>query len=99
MCFHAQQCAEKALKAWLTWLGVVFPRTHDLTLLLNLLAAQGVDPSPFADLIEYNPYAVLWRYESFGGSDEPLDRPATIARVERLLAHVSAVCAGEADLL
>lgn len=30
--FHAQQAAEKALKAWLTLLGIEFPRTHDLSL-------------------------------------------------------------------
>ena len=28
--FHAQQCAEKALKAFLTWHDVAFRRTHDL---------------------------------------------------------------------
>lgn len=26
--FHAQQAAEKALKAWLSWYGVVYPRTQ-----------------------------------------------------------------------
>lgn len=26
--FHAQQAIEKALKAWLTWLDVEYPRTH-----------------------------------------------------------------------
>jgi len=30
ICFHAQQCAEKYLKAWLTEQGTPFPRTHDL---------------------------------------------------------------------
>lgn len=28
--FHAQQAVEKALKAWLAYLGVPFPKTHDL---------------------------------------------------------------------
>ena len=27
-CFHAQQCAEKALKGFLVQLGIDFPRTH-----------------------------------------------------------------------
>jgi len=26
--FHAQQVAEKALKAWLAWLGVQYSKTH-----------------------------------------------------------------------
>jgi HEPN domain-containing protein len=33
--FHAQQAAEKALKAWLSALDVEYPRTHDLTMLLS----------------------------------------------------------------
>lgn len=36
-CFHAQQCAEKYLKARLQEANTSFPRTHDLEVLLNLL--------------------------------------------------------------
>ena len=36
VCFHAQQCAEKYLKAVLIQIDVEFPRTHDLVMLLNL---------------------------------------------------------------
>ena len=36
-CFHAQQCVEKVLKAWLRDLGTLPPRTHPLSLLLALL--------------------------------------------------------------
>jgi HEPN domain-containing protein len=35
VCFHAQQCAEKYLKARLTEAGQFFPKTHDLEALLN----------------------------------------------------------------
>lgn len=35
--FHAQQCAEKYLKARLVVAGVGFPKTHDLGILLNLI--------------------------------------------------------------
>ena len=35
--FHAQQAVEKVLKAWLTLVGVEYPRTHDLEELLELL--------------------------------------------------------------
>ena len=38
VCFHAQQCVEKSMKALLIHLGVVPPRTHDLTELDRLLA-------------------------------------------------------------
>src|SRR5437867_2053447 len=36
-CFHAQQCAEKYLKARLQEANTPFPRTHDLEVLLDLL--------------------------------------------------------------
>jgi HEPN domain-containing protein len=36
-CFHAQQCAEKYLKALLQENGIAFPRAHALELLLGLL--------------------------------------------------------------
>lgn len=36
-CFHAQQCAEKYLKARLQEANTLFPRTHDLEVLLDLL--------------------------------------------------------------
>lgn len=37
VCFHSQQCAEKYLKARLVEVGLPFPKTHDLDVLLNLL--------------------------------------------------------------
>ena len=35
--FHCQQCCEKYLKAMLQESGVRFPRTHDLSALVNIL--------------------------------------------------------------
>ena len=37
VCFHAQQCVEKLLKAALTETGRDFSRTHDLNHLLDLI--------------------------------------------------------------
>ena len=39
VCFHAQQCVEKLMKALLIHLGVTPPKTHDLRALELLLAA------------------------------------------------------------
>ena len=36
--FHAQQAAEKYLKAFLVWHQIEFPKTHDLNKLLQLVA-------------------------------------------------------------
>ena len=44
VCFHAQQCAEKAIKGLLAHQGQTPPRTHRLGDLLGLL-----DPNPFAE--------------------------------------------------
>lgn len=37
LCFHAQQAAEKSLKAVLIARKVVFPKTHSIKLLIELL--------------------------------------------------------------
>ncbi len=37
ICFHAQQCVEKYLKAWLQEANIAFRRTHDLEELLALV--------------------------------------------------------------
>lgn len=37
ICFHAQQCIEKYLKAWLQEANIPVPRTHNLEDLLNLI--------------------------------------------------------------
>jgi len=37
VCFHAQQCVEKYLKAFLVSKGIDFPRTHDIERLVALL--------------------------------------------------------------
>lgn len=60
--FHAQQAAEKALKAVLVHHQVDFPRTHDIQQLLKLIESVGVQAPPEvgeADLL--SPYAVSFR--------------------------------------
>ena len=37
ICFHAQQCIEKYLEAWLQEVNISFSKTHDLEELLNLI--------------------------------------------------------------
>jgi HEPN domain-containing protein len=37
VCFHAQQCAENAIKAWLEQHGQVIPRTHRMADLVALV--------------------------------------------------------------
>jgi HEPN domain-containing protein len=42
-CFHAQQAAEKALKAHLVAAGIAFPFTHALDRLADLVEADGFE--------------------------------------------------------
>jgi HEPN domain-containing protein len=60
--YHCQQCAEKYLKAALTWRGAAFPRTHDLVVLFNLL--QKVEPFDLRvqDVQPLNRYSIEARY-------------------------------------
>ena len=63
VCFHAQQAAEKALKALLVARGEIVPRTHDLSALLGRCAALGFAVDELWDECgQLQPYSVLIRY-------------------------------------
>ena len=69
--FHAQQCAEKYLKALLVAYGHAFPRTHDLAALHDLCIQANLHVPIEADQLErLNAYAVQVRYP---GDDPTLD--------------------------
>ncbi|MBI4730025.1 MAG: HEPN domain-containing protein [Acidobacteria bacterium] len=56
VCFHAQQCVEKYLKAILVLEGIDFPKTHDLETLVVRVPARlrpGLTPEEQARLTEY----------------------------------------------
>ena len=79
--FHAQQAAEKLLKALLSEYGVPFPRTHNLRLLMDLLADAGHPlPPSLADIDRLTAYGTLFRYEDLPVETE-LDRGAVLALV------------------
>lgn len=61
-CFHAQQAAEKALKAVLVAAGTPIPRTHDLLALTLLIPHQLRIDLESADLSLLDPWAVDARY-------------------------------------
>ena len=86
--FHAQQAAEKLLKAWLALLGETYPTTHDLARLLAILRERDVEATRFNELVEYTPFAVQFRYVPGDLSARPLDRDTAIERVEALLKEV-----------
>lgn len=63
ICFHAQQCIEKYLKAFLIMCGETSPQTHNL-IRLNSIASEydhSLDDI-YDSLEELNPYSVPIRY-------------------------------------
>lgn len=63
LCFHAQQAAEKAIKAVLLAEGIPFPRIHNLHRLLDLLEEQALPvPAEVREAGALTLYAVLTRY-------------------------------------
>lgn len=61
-CFHAQQAAEKAIKAIFVFLQVDFPFTHDLNRLRDLLPQGWAVKEAFPDLAGLSAWAVEPRY-------------------------------------
>lgn len=61
-CFHAQQAAEKAVKALLVANGILVPRSHDLVFLLAQLPHGIALPVTLVDLPLLTKYAVQLRY-------------------------------------
>ena len=93
VCYHAQQCLEKYLKALLEEAGRSIPRTHDLGTLLGLT----LDLSPnlaqhAADIKSVSPYAVAVRYPGGAGlwddfEEEAELSEATMVAVRTLVRH------------
>lgn len=80
VCFHAQQCVEKYLKALLTRDRTLFPKTHDLLDLLELAKLK----SPILELLRpdltyLQPYAVEFRYPGDSASRLEASRAARLA--------------------
>lgn len=81
--FHAQQAAEKLIKAVLAARGVSFARTHALGYLIGLVESRGIDAPPsLAEADVLSPWAVDFRYET--ESEPPLDRRAALGLVQEL---------------
>ncbi len=74
LCWAAQQAAEKAIKAVLTYHGERFGKTHDLRVLLRKLEPVAGAPPRAGELIELTDYSEDARYP-----DDPLTVPPATA--------------------
>ena len=61
-CFHAQQAAEKALKALLVANDIPFRKTHDLVVLVGLLPSGPREEIEVLDTDVLQPWAIDGRY-------------------------------------
>ena len=86
--FHVQQAAEKLFKAWLASLDEIYPLSHDLAALLDMLRTRGVDIERFDDLVDYTRYAVRLRYAGADPGAHSLDRDDALGQVEALLEEI-----------
>jgi len=92
VCFHAQQCAEKYLKAFLQ-ANIPFPKTHDLADLLNLtLSIEPTWTSMTADLNTLSAFAVEYRYPGESAdqdeAQEAFEKCQSIRQVIRQSLHL-----------
>ncbi|GEM_PF-3716381 len=62
ICFHCQQAAEKALKAYLVFLEIRVPKTHDLDYLLELCETSEPIRNLRTITIPLNDYSVITLY-------------------------------------
>ena len=69
LCFHAQQAAEKSVKAILVFRGIEFPKVHVLTRLIDLLPSDIIRTVDLLESARLAVYATAFRYP--GEGDEP----------------------------
>ena len=84
ICFHAQQCIEKYLKAWLQEANIRAPRTHDL----NELLALSVPTHPEwrrwrRDFAAFGKYAVDGRYPAYFATAADVEHAARVCEEVR----------------
>jgi HEPN domain-containing protein len=90
ICFLAQQCGEKAIKAILVFEEVNFPKNHDLDRLRDLVPEGWKVKEQFPDLAELTIWAVESRYP--GNTPDVLEYEAreTLLLAEAVFDTVSA---------
>lgn len=97
ICFHAQQCAEKCLKGFLTAQGVAVEKTHDLTALLDACVPYNAALGAFREDCErLNDYAVEVRYPGDVGEPSAEEARAAVEAAAAIRRFVLAAL-GEPD--
>ncbi len=77
--YHAQQCAEKYLKAFLVYCVVDFPYTHNISILLELCGEHADWPVELQDAEQLTLYSITTRYP---GEDEQVSESEAKRAIE-----------------
>lgn len=86
LCFHAQQAAEKAIKAVYLKRGLTFRYTHDLDELIRVLVDSGVEvPDRVRDAIILTSYAWEARYPGLAEPVTEAEYQEAIEMAERVV--------------
>lgn len=90
ICFHAQQCIEKYLKALINEQGITIPKIHDLSVLFNIC-------KPFASALEeykeeisdLSTFAIAFRYPGENASKNEADYSInTMRKIRKLIRKI-----------
>jgi HEPN domain-containing protein len=89
LAFHAQQAAERSIKAVLVHFAVPFPKTHSIERLVDLLPANVPRPSDLLASARLTAYATVYRYpaEEEPISPDQLDEALRLAQAVYAWAH------------
>lgn len=86
VCFHAQQSAEKAIKAVLLSLEIEFPLTHDIEELFEIAENNNVKlPEDVREAGTLSPYAVETRYPGYWMEITASDADEAIRTAEKTM--------------
>lgn len=96
ICFHAQQAAEKALKAVLASRRVEFPLVHSIQVLVQIAQQSGLAvPPEVLDASSLTPYAVLTRYPGYLEEITQADVREAIRLAEQVVSWATAMIVGQ----
>jgi len=97
-CFHAQQAAEKAIKAVLVSGGVEFPLVHDIEELLEIVNTSGTTPpKEVQEAGLLTPYAVEFRYPGSWIEISETDLQEALRTAEHVVAWADTVLMNPAE--
>ncbi|MBX7256141.1 MAG: HEPN domain-containing protein [Candidatus Hydrogenedentes bacterium] len=88
VCFHAQQCVEKYLKAFLVYRGIHFPRVHNIEELVALVPRTDRPDLSAVEQERLTDFATATRYP---GDYDPIplrDARVVVATARRVRRHV-----------